>query len=111
MIGIITATVDAFSAEGYTIKSIDRKTGFVRTGKKSNATMKAAFVGDKSRSIQAMIKQKSDSQSELTLTLVWKSENVFGQSNAQSTSKSAAIDMYKEWFTRIESKLNASQTE
>ena len=101
---LISATVNAFTAEGYPIKSIDRKTGFVRTRKKSNSTMEAAFVGNKSRSIQAMVRDQGE-QTKITLTLVYEAENAFGQSSAQSVGKNAAIDLYKEWFKRIEQRI------
>jgi hypothetical protein len=102
---VITAAVDAFTAEGYAIESIDRPTGIVNTGTKSNSTMAAAFVGDKSRSVQARVQEVNENQSSLLLTIKLETENAFGQSNAQSIGKNAALELYNEWFKRIEQEL------
>lgn len=102
---VITAAVDAFTGEGYSIESIDRPTGIVNTGTKSNSTMAAAFVGDKSRSVQARVQEISENQSSILLTIKLESENAFGQSNAQSIGKDAALELYNEWFKKIEQEL------
>lgn len=102
---VITATVDAFTAEGYSIESIDRPTGIVNTGTKSNSTMAAAFVGDKSRSVQARVQEANENQSTLLLTIKLETENAFGQSNSQSIGRDAARELYNEWFKRIEQEL------
>lgn len=103
---VITAVVETFTAEGYPIETIDRETGMVITGEKSNSTMKAAFVGNKNRSLQAMVREAGAGRSRLVLTLTYESENAFGGSSAQSVGKSAAVEMYDQWFQRIESNLS-----
>ena len=100
----ITAVVDAATEEGYPIETIDRQTGMVVTGRKSNSTVAAAFVGNQSRKLQAQV-DSVGSGSRVVLTLVYESENAFGQSSAQSVGKSAAVDMYDEWFALIEKQL------
>ena len=102
---VITAAVDAFTSEGYAIESIDRPTGIVNTETQSTSTMAAAFVGDKSRSVQARVQEVNESQSSLLLTIKLETENAFGQSNSQSIGKDAALELYNEWFKRIEQQL------
>jgi len=101
---LITASVDAFTAEGYTIEDLDRETGLVTTGEQSNSTMAAAFVGDQSKSMQAMVREAADG-TRLTLTITWERENAFGQSSSQSIGKDAAMELYEEWFKKVEAQL------
>ena len=102
---VITAVVNAVTEEGYSIETLDRETGMVMTGTKSNSTLAAAFVGNKDRSLQARVTSQSASRSRLLLTLVLESENAFGASSAQSMPASDAKALYDEWFKKIEAQL------
>jgi hypothetical protein len=102
---VVTAAVDAFTEEGYAIASIDRQSGLVTTETQSNSTMAAAFVGDKSRSVQAMVGEKGENQSSLLLTIKLERENAFGQTSSQSLGKDAAMQLYEDWFKKIEAQL------
>ena len=102
---VITASVNAFTEEGDTIASIDRQTGLVTTETQSNSTMAAAFVGDQSRSVQAMVQEQGENQSTLLLTIKLERENAFGQTSSQSLGKDAAMELYEKWFKRIEAQL------
>jgi len=102
---VITAVVETFTNQGYTIETIDRATGIVSTGRKSNPSLEAALVGDLSRKVQARVTSSEDGGSKVVLTLVYQRENAFGNRQAQSVGKSAAMDMYDELFSLIESRL------
>ena len=101
----MTAAVNAFSEEGYTIETLDRATGIVSTEAQSNSSMQAAFIGSQSRKLQAMVRENPDGGSTLTLTLVWESQNAFGASTAQAVDADSAREMYEEWFGRIDAEL------
>jgi hypothetical protein len=55
--------------------------------------------------VQARVQEISENQSSILLTIKLESENAFGQSNAQSIGKDAALELYNEWFKKIEQEL------
>lgn len=103
---VITAVANTFIGEGFTIASIDREVGIVTTGRKSSSEIKSALIGQMERQLQANVRSV-DNGTRLALTLVYESENAFGGTEARSLDKGTAIDMYEEWFAKIEKRLQS----
>jgi len=104
---VVTAVANTFIGEGFTIASIDREVGIVTTGTRSSNEIKSALIGQMERQLQANVRSVDSSTSRLVLTLVYERENAFGGTEARSFDEETAIDMYEDWFVKIEKRLQS----
>jgi uncharacterized lipoprotein len=102
---VVSAVVSVFTAEGYTIKNIDRKSGLVTTEPKSAGAIQEALAGGTNRQIQALVREGA-SGTKLTLTITWMMEQGYGQETPMATGEGAAEEMYKKWFKKIAKQTN-----
>jgi len=100
----VTATVEAVTAEGYTVESVDREAGLVTTAPKSNSAMAAALGGATTTRIQAIVRE-AEGRSRLTLTISYMQSRGAAQDVPMGIPKDDALGRYETWFSRIEKRL------
>lgn len=100
------AVVQTLSDDGYAIDDADSETGIINTDYSNASTLEAFFTGDRRTKVNAIL-SKSETGTEVRLTVSVQKKGTFSGWQSATMTKAGARDYYEELFNRISNEINS----